>query len=442
MAGGPARAAAGGGVRRHPRDDRSCSRLAPGSHQRALDAPRGRGSTTGRTRGTPWSARCGGDRARRGRRRDRARLLRPPARTWREGRRRRPRAADRVRRLGAARRPGAARHRGGRLYGRGGLAPLAAVLDGSCPCRAGAPRRSPTAAVPHAAGRGRTPWSARRAGRAARPDLGARGPRRVMDPARRRHRPRRAAAPAWSARWREETGLAARGRRAARRPRRALRGDGAVRPLRGLPRSSARLPPRRSPTASRRRRGRRHDRRGAGCRSRDRRRKPPRCSTSSVRRSRPPPVNSAGASPTSATDHPGGARCPPADRRDRRPGETITSPDAARALAPPRDPEMSEPLTDALARVRALLLDPEGLVRAVAAGRRRGSQPPWRRVELRPVDLKAGRQLQVTTYDERRRTPPTTPPAIRRPRRRRRPARPAVRQLARRHRRRRPSSSG
>ena len=61
---------------------------------------------------------------------------------------------------------------------------------------------------------------------------------------------------------------------------------------------------------------------------------------------------------------------------------------------------MSEPLLRALARVRAQLLDDETLVRAVASGRRRGAQPPWRRVELRYVDLKAGRHLQVTAYDD------------------------------------------
>ena len=61
---------------------------------------------------------------------------------------------------------------------------------------------------------------------------------------------------------------------------------------------------------------------------------------------------------------------------------------------------MSEPLLRALARVRALLLDDETLVRAVASGRQRGTQPPWRRVELRYVDLKAGRHLQVTAYDD------------------------------------------
>ena len=60
---------------------------------------------------------------------------------------------------------------------------------------------------------------------------------------------------------------------------------------------------------------------------------------------------------------------------------------------------MAEPLAPALARVRALLLDEEQLVRAVAAGRQRGAQPRWRRVELRYVDLKAGRHLQVTSFD-------------------------------------------
>jgi hypothetical protein len=61
---------------------------------------------------------------------------------------------------------------------------------------------------------------------------------------------------------------------------------------------------------------------------------------------------------------------------------------------------MSEPLPTALAGLRDTLLDDEGLVRAVASGRRRSVQPPWRRVELRYVDLKAGRHLQVTAYDD------------------------------------------
>jgi len=47
-----------------------------------------------------------------------------------------------------------------------------------------------------------------------------------------------------------------------------------------------------------------------------------------------------------------------------------------------------------------MVLDDSTLVRAVAAGRQKGQQPRWRRVELRYVDLKAGRRLQVTAYDD------------------------------------------
>jgi Methyltransferase domain len=61
---------------------------------------------------------------------------------------------------------------------------------------------------------------------------------------------------------------------------------------------------------------------------------------------------------------------------------------------------VSDPLLRALTRVRALILDDETLVRAVASGRRRGTRPAWRRVELRYVDLKAGRHLQATAYDD------------------------------------------
>jgi SAM-dependent methyltransferase len=60
---------------------------------------------------------------------------------------------------------------------------------------------------------------------------------------------------------------------------------------------------------------------------------------------------------------------------------------------------VAEPLAAALDKVRAMVLDEERLVRAVAAGRQRGSEPRWRRVELRYVDLKSGRHLQVTAYD-------------------------------------------
>lgn len=58
------------------------------------------------------------------------------------------------------------------------------------------------------------------------------------------------------------------------------------------------------------------------------------------------------------------------------------------------------PLTVAVARVAALAADADSLVRAVATGRRKGGGvPTWRRVEIRYVDLRAGRHLQVTAYD-------------------------------------------
>lgn len=58
-----------------------------------------------------------------------------------------------------------------------------------------------------------------------------------------------------------------------------------------------------------------------------------------------------------------------------------------------------QPLDAALAEVRSLLLAPETLVRAVAAGRRRGQAPSCVRAELRPVSLRAGPALQVVTSD-------------------------------------------
>ena len=60
---------------------------------------------------------------------------------------------------------------------------------------------------------------------------------------------------------------------------------------------------------------------------------------------------------------------------------------------------MTEPLLRALNRMRGYILDPDVLVKAVASGRQKGETPTWRRAELRYVDLKAGRHLQITTYD-------------------------------------------
>ncbi len=61
---------------------------------------------------------------------------------------------------------------------------------------------------------------------------------------------------------------------------------------------------------------------------------------------------------------------------------------------------MSEPLLRVLSRMRSHILAPDDLVKAVASGRQKGLTPRWRRVEFRYVDLKAGRHLQVTSYDD------------------------------------------
>jgi SAM-dependent methyltransferase len=64
-----------------------------------------------------------------------------------------------------------------------------------------------------------------------------------------------------------------------------------------------------------------------------------------------------------------------------------------------------EDLVSALTALRPLLTDPDSLVRAVGSGRRRNHTPSVIRAELRPVDLKAGRHVQVVTTDGLR---PTT----------------------------------
>ncbi len=73
---------------------------------------------------------------------------------------------------------------------------------------------------------------------------------------------------------------------------------------------------------------------------------------------------------------------------------------------------MPEDLAAALAALRPLLLETGALVRAVAAGRRRGAVPAHVRAELRPVDLKAGRRLQVVTTDGRTPTTCNVPPGV------------------------------
>ena len=66
---------------------------------------------------------------------------------------------------------------------------------------------------------------------------------------------------------------------------------------------------------------------------------------------------------------------------------------------------MPDDLGAALAEVRSLILDADHLIRAVAAGRRRGAITAVGRAELRPVDLKGGRHLQYVASDGDR---PTT----------------------------------
>lgn len=51
--------------------------------------------------------------------------------------------------------------------------------------------------------------------------------------------------------------------------------------------------------------------------------------------------------------------------------------------------------------VHDLLLDAEHLVRAVGSGAQRDVELPWRRAEVRYVDLSAGRRLQVELFDDR-----------------------------------------
>ena len=62
---------------------------------------------------------------------------------------------------------------------------------------------------------------------------------------------------------------------------------------------------------------------------------------------------------------------------------------------------MPADLPIAVEEARSLLLDPARLVKAGAGGRRKGRSPRWKRVAFRPIEVKAGRRLQITEYDER-----------------------------------------
>jgi len=60
----------------------------------------------------------------------------------------------------------------------------------------------------------------------------------------------------------------------------------------------------------------------------------------------------------------------------------------------------AERAADSWERVRAALLDSSRLLRAVGSGRQRSAAPQFHKVEVRYVDVKAGRLLQITSYDE------------------------------------------
>ncbi|MBN1172731.1 MAG: SAM-dependent methyltransferase [Micromonosporaceae bacterium] len=66
---------------------------------------------------------------------------------------------------------------------------------------------------------------------------------------------------------------------------------------------------------------------------------------------------------------------------------------------------MSQPLNTALADLRAIILDADQLIAAIASGRQRGAADRPPRAELRPVVIKAGRRLQIVRDDGTR---PTT----------------------------------
>jgi SAM-dependent methyltransferase len=70
---------------------------------------------------------------------------------------------------------------------------------------------------------------------------------------------------------------------------------------------------------------------------------------------------------------------------------------------------MTDELAAARNEVRRRVLDAERFVSAQAGGALRGQHPTWRRVELRPVDLRSGSHLQIVTFDERQSFTDNTP---------------------------------
>ncbi len=90
----------------------------------------------------------------------------------------------------------------------------------------------------------------------------------------------------------------------------------------------------------------------------------------------------------------------PRYRRLLIPGRSGTAPGHRRRGGAAVSSPVLDSLDDARTVVRELLTDDVALVRASFSGRQRNTTVPFRRAELRYVDLKSGRRLQVTTYDE------------------------------------------
>ena len=84
----------------------------------------------------------------------------------------------------------------------------------------------------------------------------------------------------------------------------------------------------------------------------------------------------------------------------------LVIPAALAGLDPARRDRLGgEPMSEPLAELRSTDARPPARPRHPASGRSRrgatrGSSRAWKRVELRYVDLKAGRHLQITAYDE------------------------------------------
>ena len=220
-----------------------CRRLAPRITTTSSGPCRAAGSTTARTRGTPWSARS----ARRpaSTRSSASRLAcTPPTRPRlrRDGRRSDYHALRIV--YDGWVPPDAPEPRVVEVDGStvdSAWLPLGDVLDGTVPTVPMVPAGArPTGRRSGCSGSARTPSSARRPSRATCCSSGSRSraPHRLVEPARRRHRPRRAAGRGAGPRGRGGVRADRRGRRAAAGARRALQRDGALGPVRGLPRAS------------------------------------------------------------------------------------------------------------------------------------------------------------------------------------------------------------